>query len=115
MVDEKLVIEFLTRHDAMGKPEDSPWPSFDPDTQERVALDLHRFMTDDAYLIAVSQVGQQAVFDAMVEALWASLPLEHGPVYSEFYCELIGRIGFAEAKAAFNARYPHLADKPEEM
>ena len=70
-------------------------------------------MTDDAYLIAVSQVGQQAVFDAMVEALWASLPLEHGPVYYEFYGELINRIGFAEAQAAFNARYPLMADEAE--
>ena len=56
MVDDEQVIEFLTRYGAMGKPEDSPWPSFDPDTQEQAALDLHRFMTDDAYLIAVSQV-----------------------------------------------------------
>ena len=71
MVDEKLVIEFLERHDAMGKPEDlfHPWVSFDPDTQERVALDLHRFFTDDAYL--VEMIGGQAVFDAMVEQMEA--------------------------------------------
>ena len=69
MVDEKLVIEFLERHDAMGKPEDSPWPSFDPDTQERVALDLHRFFTDEAYLIEV--IGGQAVFDAFAKEVEA--------------------------------------------
>ena len=69
MVDEKLVIEFLERHDAMGKPEDSPWPGFDPETQERVALDLHRFFTDEAYL--VEMIGGQAVFDAFAKEVEA--------------------------------------------
>jgi len=49
-LDPEQVIEFLIRHDAMGKPEDSPWPIFDPETMERIPVDLHRFMTDDKYL-----------------------------------------------------------------
>ena len=71
MVDEKRVIEFLRVSNCLGKPEDlfHPWVSFDPDTQERAAVDLHRFLTDDACL--VEMIGGQAVFDAMVEQMEA--------------------------------------------
>jgi len=40
MVDAKRIIKFLEKHGAMGTPEESPWPHFDPETQERVAVDL---------------------------------------------------------------------------
>ena len=61
--DPEKVIRFLKDNGFMGKPEDSPWPRFDPETMERKPLDLHRFMTDDKYLEEVMGIS----FDSEVE------------------------------------------------